>query len=363
MSHYEERLEADLIEIRRRIQEVGSKVLEAQQSAVHALLSGDRGLAGETILADLPINREVRALDRQCHAFVARHLPSAGHLRFVSSVLRLNIELERVGDYAVSVCREGLRLSKPPSAAVRRDVELMADQSRRVLSQALRAWNEANVELARGTVAMADQAAGTFHKVFADLLQEGEEDRRPLQDLFALLAVFVRLARVVDQSKNICEETLFTVTGEIKPPKVYQVLFVDEKNDCYSQLAEAYARKAYPESGRYASAGWAVAEAVDPRCLDFMESNRFDTSRLEPTALDSNLDRLSAYHVIVSLGGDLRSHVSEIPYSTTVLEWDVGRDPLGTDQEGAEELLAQATRKIAEKVRRLMETLRGEGAT
>ncbi|MEE8524463.1 MAG: PhoU domain-containing protein, partial [Thermoanaerobaculia bacterium] len=277
MSHYEKRLEADVATIRRRIEGVGAKVVEAQKNAVHALLSGDRDLAGKTILGDLPINREVRAIDRECHAFVARHLPSAGHLRFVSSVLRLNIELERIGDYAVSVCREALRLSASPPATVKRDVELMADQSCRVLGQAIRSWNEANAELARGTIGMADQAAGTFHQVFADLLRAGEEDRRPLKDLFALLAVFVRLSRVADQAKNICEETLFAVTGEIKPPKIYRVLFVDEKNDCQSQLAAAYARKAYPESGRYASAGWAPAATVEPRCLSFMDRNRLDT--------------------------------------------------------------------------------------
>lgn len=363
MSHYEERLEADVAAIRRRVESVGAKVLEAQKHAVQALLSGDRGLAGETILGDLPINREVRSIDRECHAFVARHLPSAGHLRFVSSVLRLDIELERIGDYAVSVCREALRLSARPPATVRRDVELMADQGQRVLRQALRAWNEANTELARGTISMASQVAGTFHKVFADLLREGEADRRPLQDLFALLAVFVRLSRVSDQAKNICEETLFTVTGEIKPPKIYQVLFVDEKNDCQSQLAAAYASKAYPESGRYASAGWAPATAMEPRCLSFMDRNRLDGEDLEPTALDSIRDRLPSYHVIVSLAGDLRPHLAEIPYSTTVLEWDVGRGPEGMDQERAEKLLAETTRRIAEEVRKLMETLRGEGAS
>ena len=70
---------------------------------MHALLTRDRELAAEVILGDLPINREVRAIDALCHAFVARHLPSAGHLRFVSSVLRLNVELERIGDYAVTI--------------------------------------------------------------------------------------------------------------------------------------------------------------------------------------------------------------------------------------------------------------------
>ena len=138
MSHYEERLEADLGKIRGRLKEIGTQVEEAHKAAVHALLTGDRALAYETILSDHPINREIRGIDQACHAFVARHLPSAGHLRFVSSVLRLGVGLERIGDYASTICREAVQLSAPPSKAVARDIDLMADQSRGVLRQAMR---------------------------------------------------------------------------------------------------------------------------------------------------------------------------------------------------------------------------------
>ena len=73
----------------------------------------------EVVLGDLVVNRRVRKLDSKCHAFVARHLPSAGHLRFVSSVLRLSIALERVGDYAVIIARELAQLESPPPQQVR----------------------------------------------------------------------------------------------------------------------------------------------------------------------------------------------------------------------------------------------------
>lgn len=363
MSHYEERLEADLQKIRAHVREVADRVETAQKNAAHALLAGDRHLAYDTILGDLPINRAVRAIDRECHAFVARHLPSAGHLRFVSAVLRLNLELERIGDYAVTICREAVQLSSPPPATVARDIELMADQSRRALSQALRAWHDSNAELARGTLGMASQTAATFDKVFDDLTREGREQSCPVKDLFALLGVFNRLARVADQAKNICEETVFAVTGETKAPKIYRVLFVDAGNDSYSQLAAAYARKAYPDSGRYSSAGWQPADSLEPRCLVFMDKHGLDTTGLEPARLQPTHEELSDYHVIVSLGGDVRLHLPEIPYHTVVLEWDAGPDLQGVDQERAQEMLSEAYKRIAGEVRRLMETLRGEGAS
>ncbi len=362
MSHYEQRLEADLEHLRARVKDVGARVEEAVAGAVHALMSGDREAAYDIILGDLPINREVRSIDRECHAFVARHLPSAGHLRFVSSVLRLIVELERVGDYAASICRQAVQLSETPEGTVASDLELMAEQSRRVLAQALRAWNESNAELARGTVGMAKQAASASHKVFEDLLREGRDDPRPLRDLFALLVIFNRLGRVVAQAKNVCEETLFAVAGETKAPKRYRILFVDEKNDGYSQLAEAYARKAHPESGEYRSAGWAPAESLDLRCQLVMDRHGLDTSRLTPARLQPIHDELASYFVIVSLAGDPRPHIPEIPFHSVLQVWEVGPRLEGLDQERAEKLFETAYERIAEKVEALIVTLRGEGA-
>ena len=95
MTHYEERLEADLTTLRSLVAEVSDDVEKALENAVHAVLNLNRPLAYRTVLGDLPINRKVRNIDRLCHAFVARHLPSAGHLRYVSAVLRLAVSIER----------------------------------------------------------------------------------------------------------------------------------------------------------------------------------------------------------------------------------------------------------------------------
>lgn len=362
MSHYEERLQADLDKIRVRVADVGERVETALGHAVKALLTSDRELAGRTILGDQPINREVRAIDQACHAFVARHLPSAGPLRYISSVLRLTIELERIGDYAATICREAVQLSTPIPQTIAGHVELMADQSQRVLAQAIIAWNNGNAELARGTVGMSKQASSAFDKLIKSLLQEGTEGSYPLQDLFAWLTVLARLSRVVGQAKNICEETIFAVTGESKAEKTYRVLFLDETNGCFSQMAAAYCSRAYPGSGVYESAGWAPAEALEARCQVFMERQGFDTVDVQPQSLQDLDEDLASFHVIVGLGGSLQSHLPEIPFHSIALEWDLGPDVEGLDQERAEHLLDAAWNSIRARCGELMETLRGEGA-
>lgn len=360
MTHYEERLEGDLKRIRTRVASVAEDVQEALKNAVHALLSGNEKLAYATIMGDAAINRAVREVDRLCNAFVALHLPSAGHLRVISSVMRASVELERLGDYAVTISRESVQLSEPPTGSVGREIDHMAQESRGMLAQAVTAFNEDNAEMARATMRVADQVERTFDNAFADLTAE---PGRNIKELFALLVVFNLLERVSDQAKNLCEETLYMVTGETKPPKVFGILFVDEDNACLSQMAEAIARKTFPGSGRYASAGRTAADAISPALVAFMEERGLDLSEAKPKALDLTPAELAPHYAIVSLSGPVRSYVPEIPFRTVALEWDVGEAPDGLGEQETRKRLEAIYRDIALHVRDLMEQLRGEGAS
>ncbi len=361
-THYQERLEQDLAEIKKRIKDVADGVETAFRNALHAVQVADRQLAARTVLGDLLINRRVRELDGKCHVFVAQHLPSAGPLRLVSSVLRLSVELERIGDYAVTVAREQAQLSSQPSSEMLRNIELLGDQAIAMFHQAVGAFDTANADLARGTMAMAPQIESTFQKFFRELSKEGEEGERPIKDHFATLAILNCIGRMAARSKNICEEAVFVVSGETKGPKVYQLLFVDERDDALTQLAVAYARRAYPESGKYSSAGWKPASKLEPRGKIFLESRGFDVDELAPTDLASLKDQLDTTNVVVSLGGDIRERIGALPFRTVLLEWDLGVAPYDLDQDRAEAALESAFGQLKAELGSLMETLRGEQA-
>ena len=190
-------------------------------------------------------------------------------------------------------------------------------------------------------------------KLFADLVREGERRSRPLKELFALLIVLHRLERVADQAKNICEETIFAATGETKPPKSYRILFVDRRNDRASQLAEALARKYYPKSGTYMSAGWEPADRLAPELPEFAERSGLDFAGTRPKSVAQLPAELVELDLIVSLDGDPRPGLGEIPFRTVVLEWDL---------DGSEAPLDELARRIAAELRNLIELLRGEHA-
>ncbi len=359
MTHYEERLEKDLTRIKERVAEMASLVQDALKNAIHALVTGNNTLAYTTVLGDLPINRHMRETEKLCNAFLATHLPTAGHLRLISSTIRANISLERIGDYSVTICREAVQLTHPPKPFLIREVELMAEEARNMLHLAVTAFHEGNADKAKVTKSMAVQTERTFDAIYANLLEQGEEN---IKDLFALFVVFSTIGRISDQAKNICEDTIYAVTGETKAPKTYKVLFLDEDNSCQSQIAEAIARKQFPLIGEYTSAGRQAAEQIDPQVVSFLEKHGMNLALHKPVQLDLVPEELSQYHVIVSLQGTVKSYIKEVPFHTAALEWDVGSLATDLDEQQTQQRLEELYREIALQVRDLMGTLRGEEA-
>lgn len=307
---------SELEVLRRRVVSVGGRVDDALGMAVHALLTGNRALANEAVLNDLPINRVIRALDDQCYQLLQGERLQADELRLVITTLRMNIAIERIGDYAVTVAREAEQLGQAPPQVLADRVREMTACSRKMLRASLKSWAEGDVAMARATRQVASEVDDLLDRAWHDMLEMGRDTA--LRDSFALLIVFSNLERVSDQARNICEEAVFATTGETKPPKRYRVMFVDEDHTL-SRQAHDLAEALFPESGAYRSAGW--------------EKDRAAIRQAVPR-----------HHVLVSLSGDPRAQLDGVPFSTIVLEWK------------------SASKGLEAEVRRLMRKLRGAGA-
>jgi phosphate transport system protein len=349
-NHYEQRLQRDLDAIGDLVGSIGASVLRAVEDAVRAVLTLDKDLAAGVVVGDYSVNRGTRELDRLCHAFVARHLPSAGHLRFVSAVLRLGIALERTGDYAATVSRTVAQLSSTPPAIVARDIEMLAEHAHAVFRDALRAFLTRDLGLAQALLAAAAKFTQDFDRVFADLVREGEERTRPVADLFALMATFHRLDRVIHQAKNIGEEAVFVATGQTKGERTFRILFVDAANSGPSLLAQHYADKAYPRSGVYRSAGWEPARDVDPRHAEFARGLGLDLGAARPTDIAALRGELDGFQFVVGLDPAARERLGPLPFHTTLLIWPIEASG-GPDE---------VYRHLCVRLRELMERLRGE---
>lgn len=358
MSHYEQRLQRDLDKIRGSVASLAADVQRAISNALRAVQTGNEKLAYNTILEDGRINRAHREINKQCYRFIARHLPSAGPLRLIEATVRASIQFERLGDYAVTISREAIQMSQPPDGIMARELDHISSNAIRMLEQAIDAFNDNNDEKARATMLLATDVERTLDVVYSSMMAEA--DRAGIKNLLAMFVVFNMVKRVSDQAKNICEETLFAVSGEYKQDARHRILFVDEDGTCLGPMAEAIARRMYGDSAKYESASHRPGDSFDPAMTKFMEDHGFDLGSIEHRQLDPSKDNINQYFVVVSLQGPVKSFIPNLPFHTSALEWDVGPAPVGMGDDEADTRLQELYREISGHVRDLMRAITGK---
>ena len=360
MSHYEERLENDLARVRDAVDDLATDVLQALRRSMRAVLEGNDEIAHETVIGDHPINRDSREIDRLCHAFIARHLPGAGHLRLMSSIIRANVALERLGDYAVTISRESLQLSEPPPARVMKQMQSLADRALQLLEDSVAAFRDGNADAARALMSIPGQLESGMDDIYEDLIDKAK--KRRLGETVSEFVIFSLLKRVSDQAKNICDQTVFSASGEIKPTKIFQILFVDRSNACLSQMAAAIGRKRHGDGATFLSAGSEPADEVDPALLSFLEERGMDIDGEAPQDVANLDDRMQSIDIIVRVGEMEGEVLEHLPFHTSAFRWETVE--AGKDDDAAQKtkILEDNFRFLSLKIDDLMQILIGGDA-
>lgn len=350
MSHFEERMEADLQIIRGRLWKIGEDVDALLHSAKKVIILQDSELAYQTVLGDYPINRASRECDRLCHTFIARHLPGAGPLREMAATARVNVALERIGDYAVTISREALQLSSQISDHLMSDLDAMFDESISILSDSRKSFRDGNADMAIALMKVAKRVQNRMDGVYETLF--AEDDRMDGATMMAIFVVFNLLKRIVDQAKNLCDQTVYAVKGIAKIPKTYRVLFLDQPGSGMAQLATAIGRKNYPESGFFMPATPGVAEPVSTDLQGFLVERGLPDENLVTEQLEVSEHDLDDFTIIVSLNGKYSDYISKVPFHTSAFNWVLPGD---ND-------LKQNYRMLREEIQQLMICMAGDDA-
>ena len=319
MSHLEERMENDLNYIRDWVWNIGEDVEEALRDAKRLLVLKDAEKAYEIILGDHPINRASRRCDRLCHRFIARYLPGAGALREMASTIRINVILERIGDYAVTMARESLQLEKPLPERFLQRIDDAADNAIEILSESRQAFRDGNAEQAIALMAATRRFDARMDGIYDDLFAKDEElNRKNRMVIFAILTV---LKRIGDQSKNICDQTVFAVRGIAKVAKVYKVLFLDQQGSGLGQLAAAIGRHRFSESAEFTVATPGGSNAVSADLAEFLADTGLEDGDLETEQLEALEHDIDQFTVVVSVNGDYKDYIEKMPFHTSALNW------------------------------------------
>ena len=348
MSQLAQRLQHDIDAIHNGIHGLGLQVHENLSAVVDTLLNPDPDKAYATVLADHPVNRTVDELNLACHRFIAKHLPSAGHLRFISSALRTIILIERLGDYSVTLGRESVFLDKSLQGSFKQGVQVMAYDALEMLSKALVAYDTKDLGLAQSTMKDAKVVDGDYRSAYSDLTAM-DQDQVSSKDLLSRLIIISQIERVSDQAKNLCEEVQFALTGQTKIRRPYRLLFVDETDSTATQIAVALCRKYHSDRITANSAGLRPAAGLPNSVIEMCEERGLDVSGLDPSGIDAwTNEEWRTHDIVITLNQDIADFTERVPYSTSVVKWEL----LSDDPE-------DLFRSIHEKVNQLVHLVRG----
>ena len=323
-SHLERSLRQDIELIRSKVDEMATLGEEALKCSLRALAERNRQLAYSVILRDQYIDEMENELDRLCLEFLVRQQPVATHLRFVYTAIKMNKELERIGDYAESVARQVLVLGSLDSVAFHPAFSELGALAVHMTHDAVQAFLNQDADLARRTMEIEERANLLRDRISRDLGNQEREGNLHADALLPLLTIARRFERVTDQAKNICEEVLYLCTGEFikhKGNEAFRVLFVDATNSCLSQIAEAIGNSLAVPRFVFSSAGVAP-QPLDPRTMTFLGQKGIDTSRQAAKAI-GQIPHLEHYHVIVALSPEAREILPSPPTKTVCLIWQV----------------------------------------
>jgi len=154
---YEERLQHDIDQIRDKVVKMGSLVENALNDSLQAFHQNNRQLAYYIILRDRYIDELEKEIDRLCQEFLVRQQPAGGHLRFVYAAIKINNELERVGDYAESIARQFLVLTDLDPRPSYPKLDNIANLSIPMLHDAIEAFKNKDAELAKLTMELEEK--------------------------------------------------------------------------------------------------------------------------------------------------------------------------------------------------------------
>ncbi len=361
-THYEASMQRDIDRIRSKISEMGSLCDRALKDCTTALRERNRQTAYSVILRDKRIDELEKDIDRLCLEFIVRQQPVAGQLRFAYSTIRINLELERVGDYAESIARQSVKLMPLDVPLPIERIEELANLSIPMLHDAIDSFLRQDAELARRTIETEDAVDVLKSKLNKDLVELFRNSKLPFEALNPLMMITRRFERVSDQARNICMEVLYMCTGEYarhQGKEVYRLLFVDNHNSCRSQLAEAIASSLNQEKFIFSSAG-VSPRPIAPGTIDFLKSKSLDTSHLSSKAIEQ-IPNLDHYHVIVSLAKEAQKAFPIKPRKAVFLDWSLD-DPsiVGGNPDQVRAAYESAYQFLHEHINDLVEAVLGD---
>jgi len=209
--HFQRELE----KLKKRILSLGAMVEERLRMAIKAIESRDKALADRVIEADHEIDQIEVDIEEECLKILALHQPVAIDLRFIISVIKINNDLERIGDLAVNIAERGAFLSTKKSLEIPFDFSEMAETTQTMLKKSLDSLVNMDSQLAREVGASDDEVDAINRDMYVQVQDSIRKYPNRLESLLHMLSTSRHLERIADLATNIAEDVVYMIEGEI----------------------------------------------------------------------------------------------------------------------------------------------------
>lgn len=208
-------LRRDLESLEKEILQVGALVEDAIRKATIALIDRRADLAEEVLHGDTAIDQKEVEVEEECLKILALHQPVAADLRFLIAALKVNNDLERMGDLAVNVAERAAYLATHEPIGVPLDFKRMVGLVRDMVSQSLDALVRHDARLARSVCEQDDAVDAINKQMYVDLQELMLRDPATIKRAVHTLSASRHLERIADLATNIAEDVVFMVDGEV----------------------------------------------------------------------------------------------------------------------------------------------------
>ncbi len=210
--HFDEELK----ELHKEILKMGLMTYEAIFKSIESLKNREKAQVQEVITFDEKIDALELAIDEKCIDLIARYQPMASDLRFIATAMKINADLERIADLAVDICERALDIIDKPILKPLIDLPKLSEVAQKMVKEAIDAFVNRDVELARSVVRSDTQADSLRNRVQDELINDYmARDAKTVDRAVPLLLIARYLERICDHATNIAEDVIYMVEAKV----------------------------------------------------------------------------------------------------------------------------------------------------
>lgn len=213
-THTSSQYEKELTEVKENLVYLGALTEKAIREATRSLLERDSDLARQVIEADEEIDNIDEEIEEKCIRLLALRQPTARDLRFITTAIKINGHLERIGDMAAKISEKALALNEEPQLKPYIDLPRMAEIAQEMIRKSLDALINEDCNLAY-QVRMEDEKVDNLNEqIFRELLTFMMEDPRTTHRALLIMQVSKNLERISDHATSIADTIIYMITGK-----------------------------------------------------------------------------------------------------------------------------------------------------